>query len=138
MDWNVQRPAWFLDMKYHICFSNPTYYITYVHIISKCYICNSSKIQYGCVYIVSIYTINFIRAPFTSPTHKACSWLFLHCKNRIVNMTCSLSFWLQMSEPITHIDTDNCMTIHHKGTSYFHFTAHLFTPLKEMISYHSL
>jgi len=32
-------------------------------------------------------------------------------------MTCSLSFWLQMSEPITHIDTDDCMTIiHHKGT----------------------
>ena len=29
-----------------------------------------------------------------------------HCKNRIVNMTCRLSFWLQMSEPITHIDTD--------------------------------
>jgi len=25
-----------------------------------------------------------------------------------VNMTCSLSFWLQM-------DTDNYMTIHHKG-----------------------
>ena len=32
-------------------------------------------------------------------------------------MTYSLSFWLQMSEPITH--TDNYMTIHHKGTSYF-------------------
>jgi len=45
-----------------------------------------------------------------------------HCKNRIVNMTCSLLFWLQMSEPITHIDTDNCMTIHRKGTSYFHST----------------
>ena len=28
-------------------------------------------------------------------------------------MTYSLSFWLQMSEPITH--TDNYMTIHHKG-----------------------
>jgi len=40
-----------------------------------------------------------------------------------------------MSEPITHMDTDNCMTIHHKGTSYFDSTAHLFTPLKEMISY---
>ena len=39
-----------------------------------------------------------------------------HCKNRIVNMTYCLSFWLQMSEPITHIDMDNCMTIH-KGTS---------------------
>jgi len=24
-----------------------------------------------------------------------------------------------MSEPITHINTDNYMTIHHKGTSYF-------------------
>jgi len=43
-----------------------------------------------------------------------------------------------MSEPITHIVTDTCMTIHLRGTSYFHFTAHLFTPLKEMISYHSL
>jgi len=46
-------------------------------------------------------------------------------------MTYSLSFWLQMSEPITHIDTDNYMTIHNKGTSYFDSTAHL-------ISYHSL
>jgi len=37
-------------------------------------------------------------------------------------MTCSLSLWSQMSEPITYMDTDNCMTIHHKGTSYFvHF-----------------
>ena len=61
-----------------------------------------------------------------------------HCESRIVNMTCSLSFWLQMSEPITHIDTDNYMTIHHKGTSYFDSTAHLFSPLTEMISYHSL
>jgi len=43
-----------------------------------------------------------------------------------------------MSEPITHIDTDNYMTIHHKGTSYSHSTAHLFTPFKEMTSYHSL
>jgi len=36
-------------------------------------------------------------------------------------MTYSLSFWLQMSEPITHMDTDNYMTIHHKGViaSYF-------------------
>ena len=39
-------------------------------------------------------------------------------------MTYSLSFWLQMSEPITHIDTDNYMTIRHKGTSYFDSTAH--------------
>ena len=49
-------------------------------------------------------------------------------------MTCSLSFWLQMSEPITHIDTDNYMTFHRKGTSYFDSTAHLmclFTPLKK-------
>jgi len=61
--------------------------------------------------------------------------LSIHCKNRIVNMTCSLSFWLQMSEPITHIDMDNCMPIHHKGTRYLDSTAHLFTPLKEMISY---
>ena len=52
-------------------------------------------------------------------------------------MTYSLSFWLQMSEPITHMDTDNYMTIHHKGTSYFDFTAHLMyfvhSTLKEMI-----
>ena len=34
-------------------------------------------------------------------------------------MAFSLSLWLQMSEPITHIDMDNCMTIHRKGTSYF-------------------
>jgi len=27
-----------------------------------------------------------------------------------------------MSEPITHIDMDNCMTIHHKGTGYFDST----------------
>jgi len=40
-------------------------------------------------------------------------------------MARSLSFWLQMSEPITHMDTDNCMTIHCKGTSYFDSTAHL-------------
>jgi len=24
-----------------------------------------------------------------------------------------------MSEPITHMETDNYMTIHHKGASYF-------------------
>jgi len=30
-----------------------------------------------------------------------------------------------MSEPTTHMDTDNCMTIHHKGTRYFDSTAHL-------------
>jgi len=40
-------------------------------------------------------------------------------------MTCTLSFWLQMSEPIRHLDTDNYMTIHHKETSYFDSTAHL-------------
>ena len=49
----------------------------------------------------------------------------IHCKNRVVNMTCSLSFWLQMSEPITHMDTDNHVTIHRTGTSYFDSTAHL-------------
>jgi len=41
-----------------------------------------------------------------------------------------------MSEPITHIHTDNYMTIHHKGTGYFDSTAHLmcfFTRLKEMM-----
>jgi len=46
--------------------------------------------------------------------HSKNSKLTLHCKNRIVNLTSSLSFWLQMSEPITHMDMDNCMTIHHK------------------------
>jgi len=30
-----------------------------------------------------------------------------------------------MSEPITHMDTDNSMTIHHKETSYCDSTAHL-------------
>ena len=40
-------------------------------------------------------------------------------------MTYSLSFWLQLSEPITHMDIDNHMTIHHKGTCYFDSTAHL-------------
>jgi len=30
-----------------------------------------------------------------------------------------------MSEPITHMDTDNYTTIHHRGTSYFHPAAHL-------------
>ena len=53
-------------------------------------------------------------------------------------MTCSFSFWLQMSEPITHLDADNYMTIHHIGTSHFDSTAHLITPLKEKINYHSL
>ena len=43
----------------------------------------------------------------------------VHCKYEMVIMTYSLSFWLQMSEPITHMNTDNDMTIHHKGTSYF-------------------
>jgi len=40
-------------------------------------------------------------------------------------MTRTLSFWLQMNEPITYMDTDNCMTIHHKETSYFDSTTHL-------------
>jgi len=30
-----------------------------------------------------------------------------------------------MSEPITYMDTDNCITIHRKVTSYFDSTAHL-------------
>jgi len=30
-----------------------------------------------------------------------------------------------MSEPITHMDTDNYIIIHHKGTCYFDSTAHL-------------
>jgi len=40
-------------------------------------------------------------------------------------MTKSLLFRLQMSEPITHIDTDNYVTIHHKETNYSDSTAHL-------------
>ena len=40
-------------------------------------------------------------------------------------MTCILSFWLQMSKPITYMDTDNYMTIRHKGTGYFDSTAYL-------------
>ena len=62
-----------------------------------------------------------------------------HCKNGIVIMTYSLSFWLQMSEPIRHMDIDNYMTIHNKGTSYFDSTAylvcfvHLFTRKDELL-----
>ena len=37
----------------------------------------------------------------------------MHCKNGIVIMRYGLSFWLQMNEPITHMDTDNRMIIHH-------------------------
>jgi len=51
-------------------------------------------------------------------------------------MTYSFSFWLQISEPITRNDTDNYITIHHKGTSYFDFTVHLrcfVYSLKEMM-----
>ena len=51
--------------------------------------------------------------------------IIYHYKNRTVNMTRTLSFRLQMSEPIAHMDTDNCITIHHKQTSYFDSTAHL-------------
>jgi len=40
-----------------------------------------------------------------------------------LSKTYSLYVWLQMSEPITHMETDNYMTIHHKGASYFHPTA---------------
>ena len=35
------------------------------------------------------------------------SAITIHCKNRIVSMTCSLSFHLHVSEPITHMGTDN-------------------------------
>jgi len=49
----------------------------------------------------------------------------MHCKNGIVIMRYGLSFWLQMNEPITHMDTDNYMTIHHKRTSYFDPSAYL-------------
>ena len=45
--------------------------------------------------------------------------------NGIINMTYSLPFWLQMSESITPMDTDNYMTIHHKRTSYFDPSAYL-------------
>ena len=53
-------------------------------------------------------------------------------------MTCSLSFWLQMSEPITPLDTDNCMTKEQVTLIQLHICCVLFTPLKEMINYHSL
>jgi len=47
-----------------------------------------------------------------------------------------------MSEPITHMDKDNYMTIHHKRTSYFDsgctFDVFVHSILKEMINYHSL
>ena len=40
-----------------------------------------------------------------------------------------------MSEPITHMDTDNYMTIHHKGTCYFDSTAHLMCFVHSIIAY---
>jgi len=46
-----------------------------------------------------------------------------------------------MSEPITHLDMDYCMTIRHKEQVTWiplHIWCALFTPLKEMINYHSL
>ena len=67
--------------------------------------------------------------------------VIVHSKNGIVIMAYGLSFWLQMSEPITHMDTDNYITIHCKGTSYFDPVAYLmvlFTHLKGMVNYHSL
>jgi len=45
-------------------------------------------------------------------------------------MAFSLSFWLQMSEPITHMNTDNYMTIPHKGKSYFDSTEYFKVPLR--------
>ena len=31
----------------------------------------------------------------------------VHCKKGNVSLTCSLSFWMQVSEQITHMDSDN-------------------------------
>ena len=31
----------------------------------------------------------------------------VHCKKINVNLTCSLLFWMQVSEQITHMDSDN-------------------------------
>ena len=46
---------------------------------------------------------------------------YLLCKNRIVSITCSLSFWLQMSEPTTQMDTHaSFTTIHHKKVNTEH------------------
>ena len=42
--------------------------------------------------------------PSTTGYTQTASHDTLHCKSRIVNMTCSLSFWLQMSEPTMHMD----------------------------------
>jgi len=71
------------------------------------------------------------------------SFSYPHCKNEIIVVTYSLSFWLQMSEPIAHMEyCGYCMTIDHKGTSYFDSAAHLMcfvhSIIKEMINYHSL
>jgi len=57
----------------------------------------------------------------------------------------SLSFWLQMNEPITHVhmDTDNYITIHCNLKEQVTLIplptwCVLFTRLKEMMNYHSL
>ena len=60
----------------------------------------------------------------------------VHCKNEIIIMTYSLSFWLQMSEPITHMDKNNYMTIHHTGACYFDSIAHLMCFVHVMV-FHS-
>jgi len=50
----------------------------------------------------------------TLPEYYIKQWLVAQDSHYRNQYDCSLSFWLQMSEPITHMDTDNCMTIHHK------------------------
>ena len=65
------------------------------------------------VHFLFTITVIWIASALLSPYVSPCG-ICLQCK-----------FWLQMSEPITHIDTDNYMTIHHKGTSFFDSTAHL-------------
>ena len=59
-------------------------------------------------------------------TDEMCVFLCSYCTVEMGLSLChSLSFWLQMSGPITHMDTDNYTTIHHRGTSYFHPAAYL-------------
>ena len=37
-----------------------------------------------------------------------CEEVYLHSKNEVVILTISLSCWLQMSEPVSCMDTVNC------------------------------
>ena len=39
--------------------------------------------------------------------HYSMQCVYYHCKKGNVSLTCSLSFWMQMSEQITHMDSDN-------------------------------